>query len=137
MASLYLIPATVIRYNGLVRLLLKFTKATVFVFSNVSFSGSLPELYVFIFATTLFGEVSMFLQPIAKTDSSSLIRFLLQERQLNPSSFTCKLYWKLHSLGLRGSGAINTFKLPSLEAIAKHNPNDLLGMNFISSIALF
>lgn len=88
-------------------------------------------------AVTLLGEVSIFLQPTATIDYSSLIKFLDQERQLSPSSFIKMPYWKLHYLGLRGSGAMRTLRVPSLEAMARQRPNDLLGMNLMSSMALF
>jgi hypothetical protein len=79
----------------------------------------------------------MFLHPTAIMAYSSLTRFLLQDRQLRPSSFTCRVYWEPHYFSFKISSAIRILRKPSDDAIARQRPWLLLGMNFMSSTALF
>lgn len=137
MVLVYLILGTLIFSSGLVKLLLKLMKATVLVLSNFSYYSSMLFTNTFMPFSTLLGEVSIFLHPTAMIASSSFIKFLLNDKQLIPSSLTWRLKCDPHYFGFFGSSADMTFRKPSDSAIARQRPYTLLGMNLMSSIALF
>lgn len=133
----YLILGTLIFYKGLLEFRLKLMKATVLVISIFYSYSSAEFTKIFIPLNTLLGEVYMFLQPTAIMAYSSFTKFLLQDRQLRPSSFTCRVYCEPHYFNFKISSAIRIFRKPSDEAMARQRPWLLLGMNLISSTALF
>jgi hypothetical protein len=133
----YLILGTLIFSSGLLEFRLKLIKATVLKFYIFYSSSSTEFTKIFIPLSTRLGEVYKFLQPTAIIDYSSFTKFLLHDKQLRPSSFTCRVYCEPHYFSLRMSSAINILRKPSEEAIARHKPWLLLGMNLMSSTALF